>query len=384
MGKRTKIGIIYSYNENWIGGTYYYQNLIRSFHFLPDHKKPHIVILTYYEPNFDSIKELNYPFISYELLNKKPNTFENYSNRILQKIFPQRDFMNKNVNFGIDVLFHQNEVNIPDTIKTHLYWIPDFQEVHLPHLFSKDYLELRKKSQLKLLSDKANVLFSSDDAFNDFKKLYPIAKSKTFVVNFSVFHPDFLNLDFQKIKDKYKLGNAPYFFAPNQFWKHKNHMIILKAVKKLKKDFDIKFQIVFSGKESDPRNPSYFNDLKAYIEEHDLQTYFNFLGFIDRGDQLCLMNNTLAVIQPSLFEGWSTVVEDAKAMNQNVMASSLNVHKEQLGDKAYFFDTNNEDELMDHILFFLNNAVERPEFNYTERLKSFGENFMEVIVKIKG
>ncbi len=41
---------------------------------------------------------------------------------------------------------------------------------------------------------------------------------------------------------------------------------------------------------------------------------FRFLGFIDRGEQLQLMKNSIAIVQPSLFEGWSTVVEDTKAM----------------------------------------------------------------------
>ena len=33
-------------------------------------------------------------------------------------------------------------------------------------------------------------------------------------------------------------------------------------------------------------------------------------------DQLRLMKESLGVIQPSLFEGWSTVIEDAKALNK--------------------------------------------------------------------
>ena len=40
MAKRIKVGIIYSYDENWIGGTYYYQNLIQSLNLLPERRKP--------------------------------------------------------------------------------------------------------------------------------------------------------------------------------------------------------------------------------------------------------------------------------------------------------------------------------------------------------
>jgi hypothetical protein len=56
------------------------------------------------------------------------------------------------------------------------------------------------------------------------------------------------------------------------------------------------------------------------------------------------MNHALAIIQPSLFEGWSTVVEDVKAMNQHIIVSDLNVHRDQLGVQAFYFNPNNENE----------------------------------------
>ena len=91
------------------------------------------------------------------------------------------------------------------------------------------------------------------------------------------------------------------------------------------------------------------------------------------------MKNALAVIQPSLFEGWSSVVEDAKAMNQNLIVSSLKVHQEQLGNNAYYFNPNDDNELMNKMLLFLENKIDAPEFNYNEQLHLFGEKFMDVI-----
>lgn len=381
MAKRIKIGIVYSYDENWIGGTYYYQNLIQSLNLLPENRKPHLVILSNNVTSFDSIKELNYPFITYKELKKTLSFFEKCWNK-LYRIIRKKNSAPKKNNFGIDVLFHPSEIKIPNSIKKHLYWIPDFQEVYLPHLFSKGYLEYRKKTQQELLSTDKHILFSSDDACNDFEKLYPLAKSKKYTVNFSVFHPDYLSIKIDELKGKYKLGEAPYFFSPNQFWKHKNHIVILKAMKKIKENYDFNFQIVFSGKESDQRNPTYVEEIKQFVSENGLQESVKFLGFIDRKEQLCLMKNSLAVIQPSLFEGWSSVVEDAKAMNQNLIVSSLNVHQEQLGNKAYYFSPNDENELINHIKYFLENKIDKPEFYYSEKLHIFGQKFMDVISEI--
>lgn len=382
MAKRIKVGIIYSYDENWIGGTYYYQNLIQSLNLLPDTRKPHLIVLSNNVASFESIKELNYPFITYKDLNNTLSFFEEYRNKIMRLLFSKRTIPEKKINFGIDILFHPSEVKIPNSIKNHLYWIPDFQEVHLPVMFSQDYIDFRRNSQQELLNHDKHVLFSSQDAYLDFKKLYPNGKSNCYVVNFAVFHPDFSALNVEHLKEKHRIDETPYFFSPNQFWKHKNHLVVLKAIKKLKENNNFKFQILFSGKEFDSRNPTYFEELKKYVFDNNLQKDVKFLGFIDRGEQLCFMKNALAVIQPSLFEGWSSVVEDAKAMNQNLIVSSLNVHKEQLGSLGYYFNPNNENELIDLIILFLKKNIDSPEFNYNKNLSLFGDKFMNIITKI--
>jgi hypothetical protein len=140
MAKRIKVGIIYSYDENWIGGTYYYQNLIQSLNLLPDARKPHLVILSNSIASFASLREINYPFITYKDLSNTLSFFEKLRNKILKRVFSKRIIPKKKINLGIDVLFHPSEVQIPNTIKKHLHWIPDFQEIYLPHLFSEEYL----------------------------------------------------------------------------------------------------------------------------------------------------------------------------------------------------------------------------------------------------
>ncbi|SHG93163.1 glycosyltransferase family 4 protein [Flavobacterium defluvii] len=381
MGKRIKIGIVYSYDENWIGGTYYYQNLIQSLKLLPEEQKPHLVILSNNSISFNSIKELDYPFITYKVLYKKTSFAERCFSKLIELIIKKKRGAKK-INCGIDVLFHPSEIEIPNSIKKHLYWIPDFQEIYMPHFFSKEYLDFRKKKQQEILSVNDHILFSSNDACMDFEKLYPAAETNKYVVNFCVFHPNYFNIKIEDLLKKYQLDDIPYFFSPNQFWKHKNHIVVLKAIKKMRDLYDFNFQILFSGKEFDHRNPEYFNDIKQFVIDNKLEKFIKFLGFIDRSEQLCFMNNALAVIQPSLFEGWSSVIEDAKAMNQNVIASSLSVHVEQLENQGYYFNPQDDDELMNRIIYFIENSVKKPEFNYNEKRHLFGEKFMKAILHI--
>ncbi|MDG2432915.1 glycosyltransferase [Flavobacterium sp.] len=384
MDQRIRIGIIYSYDENWIGGTYYYQNLIQSLNLLPDDEKPFIVILSNAAASFESIKLLHYPYISYQLINQTHSLSQRVSNKLKRIFVKNWVYQSAKINFDIDVLFQPSEINLPNTIKKHLYWIPDFQELHLPHLFSQEYLAYRKQSQEAILGSTHHILFSSEDAKSDFKRLYPTAMSHCYVVNFAVFHPDYLSYVKTELGQKYQIDmNVPFFFSPNQFWKHKNHIVLLQALKMIKETTHYNFQILFSGKEFDPRNPTYFEEIKEYVIENNLNDCVRFLGFIDRGEQLFFMKNAVAVIQPSLFEGWSSVVEDAKAMNQNLIVSNLRVHKEQLGDQAFYFDPLDPKQLASQIILFLEKKINLPQFNYEQNLSLFGKNFMNVVLNLK-
>jgi len=57
------------------------------------------------------------------------------------------------------------------------------------------------------------------------------------------------------------------------------------------------------------------------------------------------MRASAAVLNPSLFEGWSTTVEAAKAVGVPLLLSDLRVHREQAPENALFFDPGNVDEM---------------------------------------
>ena len=91
------------------------------------------------------------------------------------------------------------------------------------------------------------------------------------------------------------------------------------------------------------------------------------------------MKYSQAVLQPSLFEGWSTVIEDAISLQVPVVASNLPVNIEQLGRDGIYFDPHNPDELAS-ILF------DYPERNlndifyedYKTRVKNAANSLIEV------
>lgn len=379
MVKRKRVGLVYSYNENWVAGSYYILNIVHALNTIEDSLKPELVLLTDSMENFLRFKiETQYPYLQNCALPFKANysILERGVNKIF-KVFLNKKLINKPPKFPrLDFLYPNQIKGFPDYVER-VNWIPDFQEEHLPQFFSQEEIIKRKEYQKNILVNSDVVVFSSQDSKSDFERLYPDSEAQRFVLPFAVTHPDFSNEKIEVLLNKYNLPKD-YFFVPNQFWAHKNHMVILKAVKHLK-DNNEDIVVAFSGKEFDHRNLDNFNSLKAYIKDNKLEGNVIFLGFIERTKQLCLMDNSIAIIQPSLFEGWSTVVEDAKALNKYIILSNIEVHKEQITKNAYFFNPDEEKMLAEAIEKFLNDKPITENLNYLNDIKKFALKFIELI-----
>jgi glycosyltransferase involved in cell wall biosynthesis len=258
-----------------------------------------------------------------------------------------------------------------------IFWIPDFQDKKLPNFFSSDEILKRSNWQIKLSAKKSIVIFSSNDALADYKKYYPNSITINRVIPFVAINDNSSFPDFETLKLKYDLQDD-YFISPNQFWAHKSHITILEAIKiiisKKKKVF-----IVFTGKEYDYRHPDYYNSLKKFVKDNQLDSFVSFLGFIDRKDQLALIYYSKAVIQPSLCEGWSTVIEDAKSLKKVVIASDLIVHKEQLEKNGIFFNTLNYQQLANILLEFDTSKSVSIDYSYQLQIEKFAYEFLSVI-----
>jgi len=262
-------------------------------------------------------------------------------------------------------------------VKTKVYWYPDFQDFFYPAFFSEKELELRKNQQLQFVNSNDRLVLSSRAALNDLNEIYSTYTCKPYVVNFAVTHPQYEQLNLQELMLKYGIGRR-YYMSPNQFWQHKNHLTLLKAVVLAKQKRD-DILVVFTGKEYDYRNPEYTDMLKSFVRDNDLSNNVLFLGFIERAHQLKLLSGAMAVIQPSLFEGWSTVVEDAKAMNKFVIASDIEVHREQMLDNVIFFQKEDHLQLADILIEFHSYLHQPVKRDYSDNARKFANDFLNAI-----
>jgi len=226
-----------------------------------------------------------------------------------------------------------------DRIKV-LNWIPDFQHIHLKNMSSPMEITLRDRSFQVAVAKSARIILSSQDALNDLSTLAPQAVSKTRVLHFvGQVDPDVFSIKeehIQRLRVKYNLP-AKFFYMPNQFWKHKNHIVVFEALHQLKKE-GIKLPVVCSGAMHDYRHSDHVENLKKFILEHGLDDEIILLGKIPTQEVSLLYVSSLAVINPSLFEGWSTTVEESKTLGKRVLLSDIPVHREQAPARGLYFD----------------------------------------------
>lgn len=376
--RRKRIGLIFSYDELWLGGTYYILNLVNALNVLDENRKPELIIFSN-PKDFDILlKETQYPYLIFVHLSDIPQSkllrlINNISKKIIGKKVIKRYYEDE-----IDAVFPYRSNTFLEKIpnEKRIYWIPDFQEKHFPEFYSQEHLVNEKLRNSDIAQNAKKLLLSSESALNDLKTYYPDFMVKPYVVHFAVKIPSLNGLENIDVLNKFQLPKE-FFFAPNQFWRHKNHMLVIKAVEILKNK-GIQVLVAFSGKEHDYRSPGYTDSIKNYVVEHDLNENIKFLGFLDRVDQLKLMELSAAIIQPSLFEGWSTVIEEAMAMNKMVLASDLDVNKEQLGDKGIYFNRNDANKCAEVIERFLESPT-TVSFDYKQKQSDFARDFMSCL-----
>ncbi len=96
-----------------------------------------------------------------------------------------------------------------------------------------------------------------------------------------------------------------------------------------------------------------------------------------------LMRGASAIVQPSLFEGWSTVLEDALAPAKPVIASDFPVHIEQdLAQAIYFRRSDSSDcarAILDHYSRIRDTSYQMPDQReHMQRVAMFARSFLSI------
>jgi glycosyltransferase involved in cell wall biosynthesis len=244
-------------------------------------------------------------------------------------------FNNLLIKHKIDIFFGPLIDYRLSKVKT-LSWLPDFQHVHLPDMFSHNEYKNRDRLFQNVAKYSSRVIVLSESAKKDFEKFAPEYLFKVRIFSPICYLERYIyDLSLKNVLLRYDLPEK-FIFLPNQFWKHKNHIVVLKAIKILQ-ERGIKIILLCAGNATDYRNPSYFSILNRKISECRIRNQIIYIGLIPREDVLLLMRQSICLINPSLFEGFGFSVDEARSIGKKVILSDIPPHREQNPPKAVYF-----------------------------------------------
>lgn len=372
--KRIRLGILFNFNPVWMGGIIYILNLIKTLDFLEEDEKPEIIL--FYKPELRKfVDEINYPFFK-AIEWKFPTVYKGFLKSWLSR---KNVFVHDIIRqYNLDGVYPLHDYPVKTKTSTKLVcWYADLQHEYYPEFFSRRKIMERTMRIKFILKNSDYLVVSSKAVADDFNKFFRLRKGMKMNIFHFVTVVNDVSLDIIEIRKKYNLPEK-YFMISNQFHKHKNHKILLKSLA-LIKDKDPRIHMAMTGRFPDATHSPYMQELHSLIDKYNLKRCISFLGIIPRDEQLLLMKHSQAVIQPSLFEGWSTVIEDAISLQVPVIASNLNVNIEQLGDTGKYFDPDRPEELAELLLCQPERCMTDKFYeDYHVRMKNAAAGFMKI------
>lgn len=353
MQKR-KIGIHAAGFIGWGGGIDFLRMIIRS---ILATKKYEVVILL---PDHLSFRDRVRRSLSRFSLtaNKKNNAPRQFSDhRDLFKEFSQeaksvtyKKSLKKAVKqHRIDLLIPCIEAVNPDIDIPWVGYIYDFQHEYLTQFFTPEEIKHRQVQFGNTVHTAKNVIVNSYAVKKDIEKFYPDSTAKVTNLPFTpLFNRQLLSSNFTEIKHRYTLPDK-YFIISNQFWIHKSHITAFRALHILHSISNERIAIVCTGDTGDSRRTDYFDSLKKEIRDLGIEDNVFFLGYISKPDQIQLLLHSVALIQPTLFEGGpgGGATYDAIAFSKPAIISDIDINKEISDPLVTFFQVNNHADLAD-------------------------------------
>lgn len=326
------IGIELIDEPGWMGGTLYLRNLALCLGRLPEAIRPGISLLGTQSVVSRFRKDCGNPDIF------DGQTGETAWGKVLRKL----GWRSSAPSAQIDVVYPGFGATVPNAVT--IRWIPDFQHRYLPGLFSSDEIEARNHSIGAIASTPGVVVLSSEVAAADLRRFFPGHRVTPRVWHFC----SLIDTSSEGSRDSWRQQYGipeKYLYLPNQFWAHKNHITVLKALAILRDRQGLSIPLVCTGTQSDRRNAAHFDSLLEFIGARGIADQIHLLGLLPRREQIEVLRGAAAVVQPSLFEGWSTVVEDARAVGRPIFLSDIPVHREQSPPYGAYFSPESDEEV---------------------------------------
>lgn len=151
------------------------------------------------------------------------------------------------------------------------------------------------------------------------------------------------------------VGDIAFLFFPSHAWPHKNHLALVDAFAGISKS-ETNIQLVMTGGRFDESHP-----VAKRIRELDLESRIVHLGYRTPFEIRCLFKEALALVYPSLFEGFGMPVAEAILAGTPIACSDIAPLREVGGDAILTFDPHDPSDIESKILQLLENRELRED-----------------------
>lgn len=329
--------LVTAVDADWFGGRHYLKNLLTCLDHLPGSQRPER-ILGLRGASQKDCEELRV-LVDGAVTLPKEKAWESFLRRLLARLSLD---VESRISSRIrrltraDVIF--GATHYGTGLRTPLVtWIPDLQHVHLPRFFTDREVENRLLFQRTLVRCSRLVIVNSravkQDCLGHLAPASDLFRPLPFLapMDDKVFLGDPVS-----VCASYHLPNS-FFVFPSQFWTHKNHTVIADALRIVREVHGQELFVVCTGLADDYRNRRHFSELLARIARKNVRQNLILLGVIPHADLLQIIRRSVALIHPSLCEGWSTPVEEARSLGKGMILSDIPVHREQAPPDSDFF-----------------------------------------------
>jgi glycosyltransferase involved in cell wall biosynthesis len=140
-----------------------------------------------------------------------------------------------------------------------------------------------------------------------------------------------------RVRAKYSLPDR-YFFYPAQFWPHKNHKLILQALKLIADESGEKIPVVFCGAYWTYTMATNFRELVGLATSFGLSDCVRYLGSVPDEDMGPLYTLCTGLVMPTFFGPSNIPPLEAWHFGRPVVTSDIRGLREQSGDAALLVD----------------------------------------------
>lgn len=248
---------------------------------------------------------------------------------------------------------HFGPFNLPQHIQR-ITVIHDLTPLLFPYYHRWHGQMLQRLFLPRILKKTHLIIAVSQHTAHDLARLFPFTKPKIVVISpgcDSFFKPT----PSKAVLKKWQI-NAPYFLSVGTIEPRKNLLLLLQAYQQFRERHEERVLLVIVGGKG-WKYKSFYKELAQHLYREDILL----LGFVDKQDLPPLYTLALALLYPSLYEGFGLPILEAMACGTVVICSNSSSLSEVGGKAALYLNPKDEAKLLSHMLAVVQDKLKTEE-----------------------